>query len=91
MNATTIPGFTADQSLGAARGSYRSGRPPAPRPDAVFPAIPNCANCDYILDNCERFGWRPRGLCNYCLSGWCYEETPLPDPFPDPFPLRRFR
>jgi hypothetical protein len=91
MYAKNMPGFTADQSLHAARGRYRSGRSFSSRPDAVIPAIPMCRNCDYILDNCERFGWRPRAVCNACLFGNCYDEPPMPDPFPDPFePLPRF-
>ncbi|MCI0598993.1 MAG: hypothetical protein L0Y50_08365 [Beijerinckiaceae bacterium] len=82
----TMQGFTAGQSLQAARGHYRSTRPSALRPDAVIPSIPACANCDWILDNCEKNGWRPRALCAACATGNCYEEPPMPDPFPDPFP-----
>jgi len=68
----TMPGFTADQSLHTARGRYRSGRLSASRSDAVIPAIPACRNCDWILDQCEKHGWRPAGLCNLCAIGWCY-------------------
>jgi hypothetical protein len=85
MKAKNMPGFTADKSLGATHGHYRSGRPAALRSNAVIPAIPKCSNCDYILDNCERFGWRPRAVCNACLFGNCYDDPPMPDPFPDPF------
>jgi hypothetical protein len=80
-----MPGFSADQSLRAARGHYRSGCPSASRSDALIPAIPMCQNCDYILDQCELHGWRPRALCAACARGYCYEEPPPPDPFPDPF------
>lgn len=46
MNAKNMPGFTADQSLRAARGHYRSSRRHASHLDAVIPSIPACANCD---------------------------------------------
>ena len=51
-----MPGFTAERSLDAARGRYRSGRQAASRSGTVVPAIPNCANCDYILDRCAANG-----------------------------------
>jgi hypothetical protein len=86
MNAKNMPGFTADQSLHAARGRYRSGWPSTSRSNAVIPAIPACRNCDWILDQCEIHGWRPRAVCNACAANYCYEEPPMPDPFPDPFP-----
>jgi hypothetical protein len=82
----SVPGFTADRSLQAPRGRYRSGRPSASRSGAVVPAIPMCRNCDYILDNCEKHGWRPRALCNACAVGNCYDPLPMPDPFPNPWP-----
>jgi hypothetical protein len=91
MSTMNMPGFTADaslsadESLRAARGHYRSGRPAASRSNAVIPAIPKCENCDYILDQCEIHGWRPRAVCNACLFGNCYHEPPPPNPFPDPF------
>jgi hypothetical protein len=90
MNAKNMPGFTADQSLHATRGHYRSSRPFASRSDAVIPAIPRCENCEWILDQCEKHGWRPTALCRACAFGYCYEEPPMPDPFPDPFPPPRF-
>ena len=91
MNALNMPVFTAEHSLHAARGRYRTGRPTASRSDAVIPAIPNCANCDYILEQCELHNWRPRAVCNACAIGYCYEEPPMPNPYPDPFPpLPRF-
>ena len=86
MHVMRMPGFTADQSLRAPRGRYRSGPVPASRPDAIVPAIPACRNCDYILENCENNGWRPRAVCNACARGYCYEDPPMPDPYPDPFP-----
>ena len=79
MNAINMSGFTAEQSLHAVRGHYRSGRPVATRSGAVIPAIPRCENCDYILDNCERFGWRPAALCNACARGNCYSGEENPD------------
>jgi hypothetical protein len=86
-----LPNFTADSSLYANRSHYRQRRATAPAPGGVVPAIPACANCDDILDNCERNNWRPRAVCNACASGYCYEEQPMPNPFPDPFqPLPRF-
>lgn len=91
MSTINMPGFTADRSLHATRGRYRGGRPSGSRSDAVIPAIPMCRNCDYILDRCERNGWRPRALCNACAVGYCDDEPPMPDPFPDPFdPLPHF-
>lgn len=71
-----MPGFTADQSLHATRGHYRSNRPSASHTDAVVPAIPPCRNCDYILDVCARNGGRPRAACNACLIGNCSDEPP---------------
>jgi hypothetical protein len=85
MSTMNMPGFTADQSLYATRGRYRSGLTSASRSDVVIPAIPKCSNCDYILDQCEIHGWRPRAVCNACLFGNCYDDPPVPDPFPDPF------
>jgi hypothetical protein len=91
MRARKIPGFTADQSLTPARGYYRAGTSFGSASDGVIPAIPACRNCDYILDNCEKHGWRPRALCDFCARGFCYEDPPAPNPFPDPFPpLPRF-
>jgi hypothetical protein len=87
----SVPGFTADWSLQATRGRYRSDHPGASRSYAVVPAIPMCRNCDFILDNCEKHGWRPTALCNACAVGNCYDPPPMPDPFPNPFdPLPRF-
>ena len=80
-----MPGFTADESLYAARRSYVSGSSSQPASNTVVPAIPACRNCDDILDQCEKRGWRPRALCNACAVGDCYEDPPPPNPFPDPF------
>ena len=87
-----MPGFTAEASVYKTRGHYEAGRHALNSSmNSVIPAIPMCRNCDYILDNCESNGWRPRGLCNMCAVGNCYDEPPLPNPFPDPFgPLPRF-
>ena len=57
-----MPQFTAERSLDAARGRYRSGRRAGSRLGTVVPAIPNCANCDYILDRCAANGGRPRAV-----------------------------
>lgn len=83
----TLPGFAADASLYRSDNTY-AGAPAAPlvgaAGEAVVPAIPFCGNCDYILDNCARNGWRPRALCRACLVGDCYsgvEQPPNPDPF----------
>jgi hypothetical protein len=86
MSASKLPGFTADQSLGPARGRYRSFHQSASASHGVVPAIPMCSNCDYILDRCERNGWRPRALCAMCASGNCWDPPPPPDPFPNPWP-----
>ena len=85
-----IPGFNAESSLAPTMGIYR-GKAAVSYADTVVPAIPFCGNCDWILDNCEQNGWRPRAVCNACATGYCYEEPPMPNPFPDPFlPLPRF-
>ena len=86
-----IPGFTAEQSLQAVRGCYRSGRPIAVGSTAVIPAIPRCENCDWILDNCERNGGRPRALCAACAAGICdsSEENPGGRCWYDPISGRR--
>ena len=78
-----MPGFTAETSLyktsghyqaDRSRGHYRHGQLADSHGQLVVPAIPYCGNCDWILDNCARNGWRPRGLCNYCARGICYDE-----------------
>jgi hypothetical protein len=78
MKTMNIPGFTAEQSLHQVRGRYYSGRSVAVQLGAVIPAIPRCENCDFILENCENNGWRPRAVCNACNSGRCFsgEENP---------------
>jgi hypothetical protein len=86
-----MPGFTADRSLHAARGRYRSAGVATTLAGAVVPAIPRCENCDYILDNCERNGWRPRAVCAACASGHCdsSEENPGGRCWLDPITNRR--
>jgi hypothetical protein len=73
-----MPGFTAEKSLSAALGRYRSGRRVVSRSGAVIPAIPACANCDDILDRCAANGGKPRAVCKACARGHCYsgEENP---------------
>ena len=66
-----MPGFSAERSLQAVRGSYRSGRSVAARSNAVVPAIPRCENCPGILSNCGRNGWKPRAVCNACAANRC--------------------
>jgi hypothetical protein len=74
-----MPGFTAEQSLHAVRGRYRSGWPAASPSGAVVPAIPRCENCPGILRNCNRTGGRPRALCEACALGHCdSNEEPGP-------------
>lgn len=91
-----LPGFNAEASLYQTSGHYHAldaarGRLPGSLSNAIVPAIPACSNCDYILEQCEANGWRPRAVCNACASGYCYEEPPMPNPYPDPFPpLPRF-
>lgn len=80
-----IPGFTAEASVYRADSDYVSTGFANSHGGALIPAIPFCGNCDYILDNCERNGWRPRALCGMCASGHCFsgvEKTPqLLDPY----------
>jgi hypothetical protein len=92
MNAMNMPGFTAETSLYKTSRHYQSGRHAINSPmHMIIPAIPMCQNCDYILEQCELHGWRPRAVCNACARGYCYEEPPMPNPYPDPFPpLPRF-
>jgi hypothetical protein len=86
-----LPQFNATKSLYRSGRRYRRGRARESQGAVVVPAIPACANCDWILERCEINGWRPRAVCNACAVGWCYDEPPAPDPFPDPFdPLPRF-
>jgi hypothetical protein len=82
----SVPSFTAESSLYTSYARYRQSSPAASGDGGVIPAIPACANCDWILDRCEANGWRPRALCAACAVGNCYEEPPPPDPYPDPFP-----
>jgi hypothetical protein len=73
-----MPGFTAETSLYATRGRYRTNRMVASPAGGVVPAIPACANCDDILDRCAANGGKPRAVCNACATGHCYsgEENP---------------
>jgi hypothetical protein len=74
----SMPGFTADRSLQAARGYYRGSTRGGTHSRGIVPAIPNCANCDAILDRCMDNGNRPRALCRACAFGDCFsgEENP---------------
>lgn len=78
MKTMNIPGFTAEQSLHLVHGHYGSGKSVAVQTDAVIPALPRCENCDFILENCENNGWKPRTVCNACNSGRCYSGTDNP-------------
>jgi len=71
MNTMSMPGFTAQQSLQAVRGRYRSGRAIAGGADVVVPAIPRCENCDTLLEYCATHGGRPRAACIACATGNC--------------------
>jgi len=77
MKTLNMPGFTAEASLNDNPASYAGSydyRKQVDRSNAgkIVPALPRCANCPWILDNCERNGWRPTGLCNLCATGSCY-------------------
>lgn len=86
-----IPGFTAEQSLRATRGRYRSGRKAGVASDSVVPAIPRCENCDGILDRCASNGGKPRAACAACAVGACdsSEENPGGCCYYDPILNRR--
>ena len=87
MNAMNTPGFNAETALYKTSAHYRvGGHTLHSATGLIIPAIPQCKNCDYILDRCENNGWRPRALCNMCAVGNCYDEPPMPNPYPDPFP-----
>jgi hypothetical protein len=78
-----MPGFTAEASLYTASTGYcRTGQSSGSHANAVVPAIPFCGNCDYILENCERNGYRPRALCLACLTGNCFSGVENPPPRP---------
>ncbi len=69
----TMPGFTAEISLYDRQGRYAlSAEPGYSDANTVIPAIPACANCDWILDNCEVNGWKPYAVCSACATGHCY-------------------
>jgi len=70
-----MPGFTADATLPRStdfHGHYSFRQSRNASTGKVVPAIPACANCDWILAKCETNGWKPAGLCNYCAVGNCY-------------------
>jgi hypothetical protein len=73
-----IPGFSAAASLYQTSGWYLQGGAAQPSGGNVVPAIPFCGNCDFILDNCERNGWRPRAVCNACAVGDCFSGVERP-------------
>ena len=73
-----IPGFSAAASLYQNSGSYCLAPAAPPAGGNVVPAIPFCGNCDFILDNCERNGWRPRAVCNACAVGDCFSGVERP-------------
>ncbi|GAB4185272.1 MAG: hypothetical protein Fur006_23510 [Coleofasciculaceae cyanobacterium] len=80
-----IPGFTADLSLDRSATSYANDgyyrkQSTDSHADTVVPAIPPCENCDFILENCEQNGWRPKGLCNLCATGNCFSGVENPPP-----------
>ena len=74
MSILSIPGFTAEASLYRSSGYHRHRQAADAHDGIVTPAIPYCGNCDWILDNCSRNGWHPRGLCDMCARGMCYDE-----------------
>jgi hypothetical protein len=91
MNTVNMPGFTAEKSLQAVRGRYRSGRPVAVQSAAVIPAIPRCENCDTLLEYCATHGGRPRAACAACAAGICdsSDENPGGHCWYDPILNRR--
>ena len=88
----SIPRFTGEASLYRSKSCYRHGTSADSHADIVVPAIPYCGNCDYILDNCARNGFRPRALCWACLTGNCFSGVENPPPVLQnpvaPFPLQ---
>jgi hypothetical protein len=78
-----MPGLTAEASLHETGSGYcRTAQSSDSDAGTVVPAIPFCGNCDYILANCERNGYRPRALCAACLSGNCFSGVENPPPRP---------
>ena len=86
MNTMNMPGFTAEASLYQSSGYCLHGRTAGSHAGTVVPAIPFCGNCDFILDNCERNGWRPRALCAACATGNCFSGVERPPSLLNPFP-----
>jgi len=78
MYSMNMPGFTADRSLQAARGRYRSGGRVAARSAAVIPAIPRCENCEALLEFCATHGGKPRAACAACAFGICDSSVENP-------------
>jgi len=78
MSSMTMPGFTADRSLQAARGRYRGARRSAVGSAAVIPAIPRCENCEALLEYCATHGGRPRAACTACAFGICDSSVENP-------------
>ena len=85
----SIPAFTAERSIYTGGGHYQARWSSGRGSNEVIPARPACRNCDWILGNCARNGWRPRAVCNACYFGNCYNEPEIADPYPDPFPPPR--
>ena len=77
----SLPGFTAEASVYRTSSGYRyNARSGTSQANSVIPAIPFCGNCDYILENCEQNGWRPRAACNACAVGNCFSGVENPPP-----------
>jgi hypothetical protein len=76
----TMPGFYAEASAYTSDSSFPSGPFVVARADSIIPAIPACANCDWILDRCSKNGWRPRAVCNACYFGDCYSGVEVLPP-----------
>jgi hypothetical protein len=66
-----MPGFTAEKSLRAPYGLYRSGPAVDAQPSGVIPSIPRCQNCPDLLEYCATHGGKPRAACLACATGNC--------------------
>jgi hypothetical protein len=73
-----MPGFSAEASVYTSDGCYASAPFAVRSASAVIPAIPACKNCDWILNNCNNNGWRPRAVCDACFYGNCYSGVEVP-------------
>ena len=70
-NAAISPTAKAMEATESNNGIKNASSPARPAGN-VHLKRPACANCPFILDNCERNGWKPAAVCTACAIGNCY-------------------